>query len=159
VIPTADLADAGRGCACDVQWRSFGGRVVFAGEIATVDCDEDNGLVKAAVASAGAGRVLVIDGHASLRRALVGDGVGGAALANGWAGLVINGAVRDLAGLARLDLGVLALGTNPSRCSHDGRGTSGRPVAFGGVEFVPGHFLVADEDGIVVCPEAPERLG
>jgi regulator of ribonuclease activity A len=156
---TADLVDEGAGRACEVQWRSFGGRAGFAGEIVTVDCVEDNGVIKEVVAGPGAGRVLVVDGHGSLSRALVGDRVAGTAVANGWEGLVINGAVRDVSGLTGLDLGVLALGTIPTRCAQDGDGSVGPALAFGAVEFLPGQFLVADRDGVVVCPVAPGTLG
>jgi regulator of ribonuclease activity A len=155
VIATADLADGGHGIAPALQWRSFGGRAEFAGAIATIECSEDNGLLKAVLGGPGEGRVLVVDGHGSLRRALVGDRVAGLALANGWAGLVINGAVRDVAGLAAIPLGVLALGSNPMRCTGEGSGTSGGAVTFGGVDFRPGEYLVADLDGVVVCSEAP----
>lgn len=158
-IATADLMDRGGGRACAVQWRSFGGRLRFAGEIVTVDCFEDNGLVRGLVAEPGGGRVLVVDGHGSLAAALVGDQVAGRAVANGWAGLVVNGAVRDVAGLAELDLGVFALGSNPARCARRGAGTITEPLRFGGVEFVGGHFLAADPDGVAVFARRPPEFG
>jgi regulator of ribonuclease activity A len=155
VIPTADLLDRGEGRVCVLQWRSYGRLAEFAGEVATVDCFEDNVLVSERSHEPGRGRVLVVDGHGSLACALVGDNIAGRALANGWAGIVVNGAVRDVAGLGELQLGVLALGSNPLRCNRRGTGTMGETVRFGGAEFEPGAFLVADRDGIVVCPAEP----
>jgi regulator of ribonuclease activity A len=155
VISTADLVDRYESAVqcCETQFRSFGRRSRFAGEIVTVDCIEDNVLVKQALQGPGRGKVLVVDGHGSLRCALVGDMIAGAALANGWEGLVIHGAVRDVAGLRRLDLGVLALGSNPCRSAKLGAGQRGVIVRFGGVAFQPGWWLVADEDGVLVATD------
>ena len=151
-IRTADLSDAsgGRFLPCSLPWRSFGATASFAGPAATVRCRDDNGLVRAAVERPGEGRVLVVDGGGSLDTALVGDVLGGLALANGWAGLVVHGAVRDVVALARLPIGVLALGTNPRRGSRDGAGEAGVPVTFGGVTFCSGREVVVDEDGVLV---------
>ncbi|HUZ80684.1 MAG TPA: ribonuclease E activity regulator RraA, partial [Gaiellaceae bacterium] len=111
---TSDLWDAhgDRAIVCELQLRQFGGIRAFSGEIATVRCLEDNMLVKRRVAEPGKGRVLVVDGGGSLRCALVGDNVAGLALESGWAGLVINGCVRDVEALSELAIGVKALGTN-----------------------------------------------
>lgn len=152
MIPTADLVDRYEGSVqcCELQFRSFGRRSRFQGEIRTVDCVEDNVLVKETLQDPGRGRVLVVDGHGSLRCALVGDVIAGMGLANGWAGLVIHGAVRDVAALGGLDLGVLALGANPVRSAKRGMGVRDAVVRFGGVTFQPGWWLVADEDGVLV---------
>ncbi len=152
VTPTADLVDEhGEVIAsCDQQLRQFGGRRLFTGVVRTVACLEDNALVKSTLAQAGAGQVLVVDGGGSLHTALMGDLIAATAVANGWAGVVINGAVRDVAALRRLDLGVKALGSNPRKSSKDGRGESDVPVTFGGVQFRPGQQLWSDDDGIVV---------
>lgn len=152
VTPTADLVDEhGEVIAsCDLQLRQFGGRRLFTGVVRTVACLEDNALVKSTLAQAGAGQVLVVDGGGSLHTALMGDLIAATAVANGWAGVVINGAVRDVAALRRLDLGVKALGSNPRKSSKDGRGESDVPVTFGGVQFRPGQQLWSDDDGIVV---------
>ncbi len=151
-LPTADLSDAqgDRLQACALQLRSFGGRSAFAGPVATVRCRDDNGLVRAALSEPGVGRVLVVDGGGSLEAALVGDSLAGLAFGNGWSGMVVNGAVRDVVALASLAIGVLALGTNPRRGSRDGAGDRNCRVTFGGVTFRPGALLYADEDGIVV---------
>jgi len=136
--------------SCETQFRIYG-RAVFSGAVETVRCLEDNALVKKVLAAPGSGRVLVVDGGGSLRTALMGDVIAASAVVNGWAGVVINGAVRDVVALRELDLGVKALGSNPRKSAKDGGGEVGVPVAFGGVEFRPGAWLYADEDGIVVA--------
>lgn len=155
-VATADLIDeyGAELASCETQFRSYGGRARFCGQVVTVRCLEDNALVKKVLATPGAGRVLVIDGAGSLRTALMGDMIAGSAVASGWAGVVINGAVRDVVALRALDLGVKALGSNPRRSAKDGTGELGVPVTFGGVEFRPGAWLYSDEDGIVVAGRA-----
>ena len=149
---TSDLWDAhaDRAIVCELQLRQFGGVAAFSGEIATVRCHEDNVLVKQRVAESGNGRVLVVDGGGSLRCALVGDNVAGLALENGWAGLVINGCVRDVEALGRLAIGVKALGSNPRPSGKVGTGELDVPVSFGGATFTPGATLHSDADGILV---------
>lgn len=153
-IPTADLVDqyGAELRVCDVQFRQFGGRRVFTGPVRTVSCHEDNGLLRDLVRTSGADCVLVVDGGGSLHAALVGDVLAGAAVQNGWAGLVIHGAVRDSAALAGLGLGIKALGTNPRKSAKTGAGAVDVPVTFGGVTFQPGDVLHADDDGIVLLP-------
>jgi len=137
---------------CIAPLRDFGGRIAFSGPIRTVRCHEDNSLVKATLEEPGEGCVLVVDGGGSLRRALLGDMLGASAVRNGWAGLVIHGAVRDTAALANLEIGIKALGAVPMRGTKRGEGVVDTPVAFGGVVFVPGDHLYADEDGVAVLP-------
>lgn len=151
-VSTADLSDSAgdRFVPCSLAWRGFGRVTSFGGAIATVRCRDDNGLVRAAVAEPGEGRVLVVDGGGSLETALVGDVLAGLALANGWAGLVVHGAVRDVAALRELAIGVVALGTNPRRGTREGTGERGVEVTFGGVPFRPGFQLFTDEDGVLV---------
>ncbi|RII43236.1 RraA family protein [Galactobacter valiniphilus] len=149
---TADLYDE-RGealASLPLQLLNLGGRAAFEGPIRTVRCFEDNGLVKSILATPGNGTVLVVDGAGSPNSALMGDMIAASAVANGWAGVVINGPVRDRAALAELDLGVKALGSNPRKSSKDGVGEVDIPVEFGGVSFVPGKRLYSDEDGILV---------
>ncbi|MEV4100013.1 ribonuclease E activity regulator RraA [Nonomuraea sp. NPDC049649] len=151
-VVTADLYDE-RGeefDSCDLQLRQYGGRRSFSGRIVTVRCHEDNALVKAVLAEPGEGRVLVVDGGGSLRTALVGDVIAGAAAANGWAGVVVNGAVRDTAALRGLDLGIKALGSNPRKSGKEGTGERDVPVTFGNAVFSPGAELFSDDDGILV---------
>jgi regulator of ribonuclease activity A len=152
-ISVADLCDEHEDIqACQTQFRDFGGRGAFSGPIRTVACHEDNVLAKQTLATPGEGCVLVVDGGGSLARALVGDMLAGDAVKNGWAGIVVFGAVRDTAVLASLDIGIKALGTNPLRCFRRGEGVVDTPVAFGGVVFTPGDILHADADGIAVLP-------
>ncbi|MEV4456542.1 ribonuclease E activity regulator RraA [Microbispora sp. NPDC049633] len=149
---TADLYDAHGDAlrSCVTQFRSYGARTRFFGQISTVRCLEDNALVKQVLATPGGGRVLVVDGGASLRTALLGDMIAASAVKNGWAAVVINGAVRDTAALAGLDLGLKALGSNPRRSAKTGLGEVDVPVTFGDVTFAPGEWLYSDEDGILV---------
>ena len=149
---TADVWD-GRDdglMSCDVQLRSFGGRDSFEGPVRTVRCHDDNQLVKNVLSTPGDGAVLVIDGGGSLHTALVGDQVAELAASNGWAGLIINGAVRDAAALGNVAIGLKALGTNPRRSSKTGEGSVDVAVTFGGAVFAPGAHLWADLDGVVV---------
>jgi regulator of ribonuclease activity A len=149
---TADLVDAHSDAvkSCEAQFRQYGGRIRFHGPIRTVKSTEDNALVKQTLSTPGDGAVLVIDGAASLRCALVGDLIAGLGQKNGWSGLVIWGAVRDTVALANLDIGIKALGSNPWKSSKNGTGQVDVPVSFGGVEFRPGYWLYSDEDGILV---------
>lgn len=151
--PTTDVSDAHPQLQiCGLQFTQYGGRSRFGGRIRTLKCLEDTALMMQVLDGPGDGAVLVVDGEASLGTALLGDRHGGMAVANGWAGLVINGAVRDTAGLCDLDLGVKALGVTPRRSGKTELGAIDIPVRFGGAEFVPGGFLWSDEDGIVVAP-------
>lgn len=136
-------------------FKDYGGRVKFSGPVATVKCHEDNTLVKAAVDAPGHGRVLVVDGGASLRRALVGGNLGKAAARNGWAGVVVDGCVRDCAELAECDVGIRALGLMPLPTEKRQEGQSDVAVQIQGVWVRPGDWLYADEDGIVVM-EKPQ---
>lgn len=149
---TADLVDEiGPDVrSCDLQLHQFGGRSEFAGPITTVKCYEDKALLKSVLSKPVDGGVLVIDGDGSLHSALVGDVIAGLAIENGWAGLVINGAVRDAATLRTLDIGIKALGTNPRKSAKTGEGVRDAAVEFGGVVFVPGQIAYSDDDGIVV---------
>ena len=133
-------------------FRDFGGLQRFAGPVATVRCFEDNALVKAAVESPGEGLVLVVDGGGSLRRALVGGNLAAAAARNGWAGIVVDGCVRDVAELAAVSVGIRALGLVPMPPTKRGAGERDVPVHVQGVRICPGEWLFADADGMVVKP-------
>ncbi|MDR7094267.1 ribonuclease E activity regulator RraA [Hydrogenophaga laconesensis] len=160
VFATCDLCDVhkndGSGAfrVLPPVFRSFGARTRFAGPVVTVKCFEDNSLVKAAVDSAGEGRVLVVDGGASLRRALVGGNLGAAAARNGWAGVVVDGCVRDVAELAQCDVGIRALASMPLPTEKRNEGQRDLAVQIQGVWVRPGDWLYADEDGIVVADRA-----
>jgi regulator of ribonuclease activity A len=153
-LKTSDLCDAcDEALACALPFRGWGRRRAFAGDIRTVRCHEDIALMRNAVAQAGHGQVLVIDGGGSLARALFGDVMAALAVKNGWAGLVINGAIRDGVEIDAMDLGVKALGTVSKRGERTGAGEVDVPVSFGGITFTPGRRLVADEDGVIVLPQ------
>ena len=154
--PTADLVDeiGADVRSCDLQFRQFGGRTEFAGPITTVRCFQDNALLKSVLSHPGGGGVLVIDGDGSLHTALVGDVIAELARSNGWAGLIINGAVRDAATLGTLDIGIKALGTNPRKSAKTGSGERDVVVSLGGIEFRPGELAFSDDDGIVVVAGA-----
>lgn len=151
-ISTADLYDE-RGEELDslgLQLQDIGGRTAFDGPVRTVRCHRDNALVKSVLATAGAGAVLVIDGGGSLESALVGDLIAGAAVENGWAGLIVHGVIRDREAIAALPLGVKALGSNPRKSAKDGTGEVDVPVEIAGVVFTPGRHVWADADGVLV---------
>ncbi len=154
---TADLHDA-LGEQLKVAsplFRDFGGRAAFEGPVSTLKVFEDNSLVRAALSEPGNGRVLVVDGGGSTRCALLGDQLGKLAYTNGWAGVLVWGCVRDVEALAELPLGVKALAASPRRSAKAGVGTRDVPVRFAEVEFVPGEYLVADRDGVVVARTRP----
>jgi regulator of ribonuclease activity A len=133
-------------------YRSFGGRESFEGTAVTVRCFEDNSKVKELVATPGDGRVMVIDGGGSLRRALLGDMIAAAAESNGWEGFIIHGAVRDVEVLRTIDVGVKALGSVPLKTQKLGAGVVGLHVEMGGVTVYPSERIYADATGIVVLP-------
>jgi regulator of ribonuclease activity A len=133
-------------------FQAFGARARFAGTVVTAKCHEDNTTVKAAVESPGQGRVLVVDGGGSLRRALLGGNLAAAAARHGWAGIVIDGCVRDKAEINAEDIGIRALALMPLPTERRGEGQRDLPVQIQGVTVNPGDWLVADEDGIVVMP-------
>lgn len=135
-------------------FRDYGKRIKFSGIVSTVKCFEDNSLVKAALDTPGDGRVLVVDGGASLRRALVGGNLGAAGARNGWAGIVVDGCVRDSAELAACELGIRALGLMPLPTEKRNEGQRDVAVQIQGVWVRPGDWLYADEDGIVVTAAA-----
>lgn len=160
VFATCDLCDlhrddgSGSFRVLPPVFRNFGALPRFAGSVVTVQCFEDNTLVKAAVESAGEGRVLVVDGGASLRRALLGGNLGAAAARNGWAGVVIDGCVRDVAELAQSQVGIRALAAMPMPPEKRGQGQRDLAIRIQGVWVRPGDWLYADEDGIVVTDRA-----
>jgi regulator of ribonuclease activity A len=151
-VNTADLYDE-RGDELDsvsLQFQSLGGHSHFSGPVRTLRCFEDNALVKSTLATPGEGAVLVVDGGGSLRTALMGDMIAESAVANGWAGVVINGAIRDREAIARLPLGVKALGSNPRKSAKAGAGEADVEVEIDGVTVRPGARIWCDPDGILV---------
>ena len=142
--------DSGEIRVIPTVFQNYGARSRFAGQVLTVKCYEDNSHVKQAVESPGLGRVLVVDGAASMRRALLGGNLAAAAARNGWAGIVIDGCARDAAELAVLDLGIRALALNPMPTLRAGQGHSGVVANIQGVPVHTGDWLYADSDGMVI---------
>ena len=155
-VTTADLCDADAAAqVIGLPWRHYGGRQRMQGPVVTLMSPGSVGLVRDTLTQPGDGRVLLVDGGGALTCALLGDRLGGQAVANGWAGVIIHGAVRDIAILATLPLAVMALGSCPKRGQLESFGQSGVPVDVGGVLVEPGRHIVADEDGVVVLPSPP----
>jgi regulator of ribonuclease activity A len=156
---TCDLCDTYKNDTSDgfrvlpPVFQHYGKRQKFAGPVSTVKCHEDNTLVKQAVDSPGEGRVLVVDGGGSLRRALVGGNLAAAAARNGWAGIVVWGCVRDVAELNAEEVGIRALGLMPLPTEKRGQGQAQVDVEIAGVRVRPGDWLYADADGIVVSQQ------
>lgn len=134
------------------MFKHYGKRHAFAGRIATVKVHEDNVLVRDALERQGNGKVLVVDGGASMRCALVGDQIAALAQQNQWTGIVIYGCVRDVSTLISIDIGILALGPHPRRSAKNGAGQRDVSVTFAGVTFTTGDHIYADEDGLIIAP-------
>ena len=155
-LKTADLCDdhADKLQVAEIVFRDLGGRAAFHGQIETIKAFEDNSLVREAVARPGQGKVLVIDSGGSSRRAMLGDLLAKKAVDNGWEGVIIHGCIRDSAAIGQMALGVKALGTCPMKTDKRGLGDANVPLRFGGVDWVPGQFVYADEDGVVLSASA-----
>ncbi len=151
---TPDLYDDFEDIAttCSAQFRDFGGKNRFSGPIRTVTCRNDNQLFRALMDEPGNGAVAIVDGKGSTEVALIGDIIAAKAAKNGWSGVVIYGAVRDVAELAKIDLGIKALGTNPAKSVKRGEGAVDVVLHFGGARFEPGHWVYCDENGVLVAP-------
>lgn len=149
---TTDLYDAneGRVAVVEPMFRAYGGRARFAGQVVTLKVYEDNTRVREVLAEPGQGKILVVDGGGSKRCALLGDKIAELAVKNGWEGVVIYGCIRDSVAINALDIGVRALDTNPKKTVKRNEGQRDLVLAFGAVEFVPGHWLYVDEDGLLL---------
>lgn len=137
----------------DPLFTNYGGRQSFGGEVVTIKCHEDNSLVKAQAGCDGRGKVLVVDGGGSLRRALLGDMIAENAVANAWEGIIIFGCIRDVDAIATLNLGVQAINRIPLKTEKRGIGDLNVPLQFAGVSVKPGEFIYADNNGIIVSAE------
>ena len=158
---TPDLCDAYPDLIQVVEplFSNFGGCDSFGGQVVTIKCFEDNSYVKERVEEDGSGKVMVVDGGGSMRCALLGDMLAEKAAANGWAGIVIYGCVRDGDGRAETNLGIQALASHPRKSEKRGVGQRDIPLVFGGVTFEVGHYLYADNNGIIVSSQRLEMPG
>jgi regulator of ribonuclease activity A len=136
------------------MFANFGGVEAFGGEIVTIKCHEDNSLVADMVAETGHGKVLVVDGGGSLRCGLLGDNLALKAVENGWQGIVVYGCIRDVDIIGQLELGVQALATHPMKSVKRGSGLRGETLKIGGVDIIPGEYLYADNNGVLVADKA-----
>lgn len=132
------------------MFNDYGGKKHFSGPASTVSVFEDNSLVRAALEEPGEGRVLIVDGDASLRCALVGDMLAELGKNNNWQGIIVYGCIRDSAVIANIDIGVKALNTNPRKSVKKGVGERDIAVTFAGVTINAGDYIYADEDGVVI---------
>lgn len=137
----------------DPIFNSYGGRFSFGGEITTVKCFEDRGLVDRVLGQPGQGKVLLIDGGGSTRRALIDVASAQMAIDNDWEGIVCYGSVREVDALADLDIGILAIAAIPVNAEVESIGDVDVPVNFGGVTFLPEDHLYADSTGVILSPE------
>lgn len=151
-MKTADLVDAHDALVslCNLPWRRFGQVRSFWGCIATVQCFEDNALLKSCLRQPGNGRVMVVDGGGSGRCALLGDQIAALLRSSGWAGIVINGVIRDSAEIDAMEVGVYCLGTSPKKSTNSGAGRQEVAVRFGDVGMQPGQYVYCDADGVLV---------
>lgn len=152
VFSTPDLCDQypERVRVLEALFRSYGGQPRFCGEVVTVKCFEDNSRVKELAAQDGRGKVMVVDGGGSLRKALLGDLIAESAVRNHWAGFLVFGCVRDVEAIAILPLGVVALNAVPLKTERRNLGEVNIPVSFAGQTIYPGEYLYVDGSGILV---------
>lgn len=150
-VSTADLYDELGDTlqSVSLQFQNIGGHTQFTGKIRTVRCFQDNALLKSVLSTPGEGAVLVVDGNGSLETALVGDIIAALGVEHGWAGVIVNGAIRDRVAIGELPLGLKALGSNPAKSTKTGAGEMDVPVTIAGVTFKPGNTVWCDEDGIL----------
>ncbi|MDO6764494.1 putative 4-hydroxy-4-methyl-2-oxoglutarate aldolase [Agarivorans sp. 1_MG-2023] len=140
----------------DPIFTLYGAKPLFWGQVVTVKCWQDNSRVKELLATPGEGKVLVVDGGGSVERALMGDLIADSAYVQGWAGVVINGAIRDVSAINTMDLGVRALAACPMKTERKGLGELNCSIELAGQEIKPGMFVYADENGVLVSEQALE---
>jgi regulator of ribonuclease activity A len=156
MFKTADLCDEYSDSLSIAQplFQDYGKNISFSGQISTVKCFEDNSLVRKQLEQAGNGRVLVVDGGGSTRCAMVGDILAQMGADNGWNGIIVYGCIRDSGVISMINLGVKAIGTMPIKSVKKGEGEIDIAVHFADVDFIPGDYVYADEDGIIISKKA-----
>ena len=137
----------------DVEFKDFGGRACFYGEIATVRCYQDNSLVREVLQQNGKGKVLFIDGNGSCQKALLGDQVALLAVNNQWEGVIVYGAIRDVGEIRTMPLGVKALGTSPFKTEKRGAGEQQVSITVNTQVIPPGDYIYADLNGVLISKE------
>jgi len=148
---TPDLSDAfPETKALEPIMTNYGGKSFFHGPIETLNCPDDNSLIKEQLNSEGKGRILVVDAGGIHTVALLGDLIAEAGVKNNWSGIVINGYIRDVDIIRTLNLGVQALGTFPVKSEKRGLGDLGAEISFGGLTFKPGQYVYADNNGLLI---------
>lgn len=160
-IPLPDLCDAfpDEVRVAEPVFRSYGGYDAFHGEITTIKCFEDNSLVAEKLAGSGNGRVLVVDAGGSLRCGMLGDNLAQAAVDHGWSGVVVYGCIRDVDQIKQLPLGVQALAAHPMKSVKRGIGQYDQALSFAGIMVIPGEYLYADHNGLLVAAEPLHLAG
>ena len=150
---TADLCDnyiSELSVAQPIGLKDFGGKKSFCGEMVTIEALENNPLVRQTLSENGQGKVLIVDGGGSLKCAMMGDNIAELAVKNAWEGVIIFAAIRDSRAISELNIGVKAMGVIPIKSGKNEIGILNKTLHFAGVNFVPGEYIYADEDGIVV---------
>ncbi|MAH83227.1 MAG: hypothetical protein CBB68_02540 [Rhodospirillaceae bacterium TMED8] len=160
IIYTADICDAHpEARVCEIQFKNFAMREDFHGLAVTFSTFENNSGLREILIQGGAGKVLLVDGRASMRRALCGGNIAALAHEHGWAGLIFNGAIRDSHELILLDFGVKAVGVTAMRPRSEGVGRQDEPLSIGGIVIRPGEYVYADRDAVIVLPNAVHERG
>lgn len=129
--------------------KSYGGAKRIMGQIVTIKLSGSNKTLVELLKSEGSNQIVVVDVDAKYT-AVVGDNLMKFAYENNWAGIVINGYVRDTKNTKEIDVGLFALGTCPKKTMEVAEGSLHVEVSFGGISFNEGDYLYADRDGIIV---------
>ena len=150
ILSTPDLIDQFPECRVLTDFVHFGGVSSFFGPILTVECFEDNSLIKQELSKPGNGEILVVSGNKSNRVALLGDNIALMAQKNGWKGIVIDGYVRDVEILNGVRIGVMAIGSCPRKSKKENKGIIGNPIKINEVLISTNEWLYADQNGIII---------
>lgn len=151
LFTTPDLSDAfPETQALAPILKNIGGKKAFWGKVETLQCPDDNSLVKELLNSEGEGKILVVDANGISNVALLGDMIAEAGVKNNWSGVVLNGYVRDIDILSKLNIGIQALGTMPVRSEKKNQGQVGVDITFGGITFSRGNYVYADNNGLLL---------
>jgi len=153
MLSTPDIIDQYSDLKTLIEFKHFGGRRSFHGEIQTIECHEDNSFVKKELGESSDSGVLIVDGKASKNCALLGDLLAQMAKDNGWSGIIINGLVRDIEILKDIDIGVMALGSCPRKSDKNNIGERNLEIQIDGISIKPGNWCYADENGILISEQ------